>query len=96
MVPFEQITVKPRGKVQLAQPGSTPIEQGRCYEVYGWDSPSSTLLVLKKGLFVLKWGSFVCARPCCAEQGSEATIEEIVSGINMVKQKTNTKADWAL
>lgn len=92
MVLFGQMTVKPTGKVHLAQPGSTPIERGRCYEVYGWDSTSS----LKEGLFVLKWGSFVCAWPCCVEQGCEGTIEEIVSGINMVKQKTNTKADGAL
>lgn len=83
------MTVEPRGKERLAKPRSTPINLnwGRCYEVYGWDSPSSTLSVLKEWLFVLKRGSFVCAWPYFVEQGSEATTEEIGLRINMVKLK---------
>lgn len=70
-----------------ARPNRIDLNWGRCYEVYGWDSPSSTLSVLKEGLFVLKRGSFVCAWPYCVDQGSEAITEEIGTGINVVKKK---------
>ncbi len=72
-----------------ARPTRIDLNWGRCYEVYGWDSPSSTLSVLKEGLFVLKRGSFVCAWPYCVDQGSEAITEEIGMGINVVKIKKN-------